>query len=81
MPFGLCNARLMEKVLMDIPSQSKQVYLDDVLIHGPDFDTALQALRLAFSKIQQAGLKSNPEKCRLMRKELTFLGHKMRARG
>lgn len=86
MPFGLCNApatfeRLMEKVLMDVPSQSKQVYLDDVLIHGPDFDIALQALRMAFSKIQQAGLKLNPEKCRLMRKELTFLGHKVSAQG
>lgn len=65
MPFGLCKApatfeRLMEKVLMDVPSQSKQVYLDDMLTHGPDFDIALQALRMAFSKIQQAGIKVEP---------------------
>lgn len=56
MPFRLCNApatfeRLMEKVLLDVPLQNKQVYLDDVLIHGPDFDTALQVLEMAFSRI------------------------------
>ncbi len=86
MPFGLCNApamfeRLMERVLMDVPSQNKQVYLDNMLIHGADFDTALQALRLASSKFQQAGLKLYPKKYRLMQRELIFLGHKMNGQG
>lgn len=68
MPFGFCNApatfeRLMERELMDVPSQKKQEYLECVLTHGPDFDTALQALWMVFAKIQQAGLKLKPEKC------------------
>lgn len=71
MVFGLCNSqatfkRLMDRVLLDVPSQNKQVYLDNVLIHGADFDIALHVLQMALSKIQQAGLKLNPEKCRLM---------------
>ncbi|KAJ8015005.1 hypothetical protein DPEC_G00021650 [Dallia pectoralis] len=79
MPFGLCNApatfeRLMERVLADVPGNNLQVYLDDVLVHGVNFEAALTALQTVLSKIQQAGLKLNPGKCKLMRKELVFLG-------
>ncbi|KAJ8352135.1 hypothetical protein SKAU_G00236110 [Synaphobranchus kaupii] len=86
MPFGLCNApatfeRLMEKVLADVPTENVQVYLDDVLIHAPDFDTALRSLHLAISKIKEAGLKLHPEKCKLLRQEITFLGHQVSGAG
>lgn len=36
---------------------------------------------MAFSKIQQTGLKLKPEKCRLLQKDLTFLGHKVSGQG
>ncbi|KAJ8014587.1 hypothetical protein DPEC_G00017180 [Dallia pectoralis] len=86
MPFGLCNApatfeRLMERVLADVPGNNLQVYLDDVLVHGVNFEAALTALQTVLSKIQQAGLKLNPGKCKLMRKELVFLGHKVSGEG
>ena len=32
-------------------------------------------------EIQQAGLKLNPGKCKLMRKELVILGHKVSGEG
>ncbi|CAI5661243.1 unnamed protein product [Oreochromis niloticus] len=49
MPFGLCNApatfeRLMERVLVNIPRSRCVVYLDDLLVHGGDFDSALSHL-------------------------------------
>lgn len=46
LPFGLCNAqatfkRLMDKVLANIPGQECVVYLDDILVHGTSFESAL----------------------------------------
>ena len=71
----------MERVLAGVPTSNLQVYLDDVLVHGSDFKTAVTTLQTVLSKIQQAGLKLNPEKCKLMRKELVFLGHKVSGEG
>ncbi|KAJ7996468.1 hypothetical protein DPEC_G00237380 [Dallia pectoralis] len=86
MPFGLCNApatfeRLMERVLAEVPANKLQVYLDNVLVHGVNFEMALTALQTVLSKIQLAGLKLNPGKCKLMKKELVFLGHKVSGEG
>ncbi|XP_042073272.1 uncharacterized protein LOC121813519 [Haplochromis burtoni] len=86
MPFGLCNApatfeRLMERVLVDIPCSRCVVYLDDLLVHGGDFDSALSHLSEVLSAIRRAGLRLNPAKCRLLARETTFLGHVISARG
>ncbi|CAI5692683.1 unnamed protein product [Oreochromis niloticus] len=67
MPFGLCNApatfeRLMERVLVKIPRSRCVVYLDDLLVHGGDFDSALSHLSEVFGAIRQAGLRLNPAK-------------------
>ncbi|CAI5671544.1 unnamed protein product [Oreochromis niloticus] len=86
MPFGLCNApatfeRLMERVLVNIPHSRCVVYLDDLLVHGGDFDSALSHLSEVFSAIRRAGLRLNPAKCRLLARETTFLGHVISAQG
>ncbi|CAI5690288.1 unnamed protein product [Oreochromis niloticus] len=49
MPFGLCNVpatfeRLMERVLVNIPRSRCVMNLDDLLVHGGDFDSALSHL-------------------------------------
>ncbi|CAI5685240.1 unnamed protein product [Oreochromis niloticus] len=76
MPFGLCNApatfeRLMERVLVNIPRSRCVVYLDDLLVHGGDFDSALSHPSEVFSAIRRAGLQLNPAKCRLLARETT----------
>ncbi|CAI5689234.1 unnamed protein product [Oreochromis niloticus] len=86
MPFGLCNApamfeRLMERVLVNIPRSRCIVYLDDLLVHGGDFDSALSHLSEVFSAIHRAGLWLNPAKCRLLARETMFLGHVISAQG
>lgn len=80
MPFGLCNApasfeRLMDKVLRPVPRSACVVYLDDVLVHGVNFSTAVSNLRKVFECFQSANLRMNPKKCSLLRRETHFLGH------
>lgn len=82
LPFGLCNApatfeRLMDKVLAGIPRQECVVYLDDILVHGETFSSALIALRRVLERIRVAGLKLHPQKCCFMRSEVSFLGHRI----
>ncbi|CAI5681075.1 unnamed protein product, partial [Oreochromis niloticus] len=80
MPFGLYNAPAT-RVLVNIPHSRCVVYLDDLLVHGGDFDSALSHLSEVFSAIRRAGLRLNPAKCRLLARETTFLGHVISAQG
>ena len=80
LPFRLCNApatfeRLMDKVLADIPRRDCVVYLDDILVHGESFVSALRSLKRVLERVAEAGLKLHPQKCCFMRQEVTFLGH------
>uniref|UniRef100_A0A673WIT2 Reverse transcriptase domain-containing protein n=1 Tax=Salmo trutta TaxID=8032 RepID=A0A673WIT2_SALTR len=84
--FGLCNApatfeRLMDRVLDGIPRQQCLVYLDDILAHGSSFQSALVALRSVLERVAAAGLKLHPEKCHFMRREVSFLGHRVGKEG
>ena len=80
MPFGLCNApatfqRLMETVLAGLARDKCLVYLDDILVIGSSFEEHLANLRQVFSRLQKAGLKLKPAKCKLLQREVEFLGH------
>ncbi|KAL0188675.1 hypothetical protein M9458_015774, partial [Cirrhinus mrigala] len=84
--FGLCNApatfeRLMERVLEGVPRQQCLVFLDDILAHGGSFHLAITALRAVLEKIRSAGLKLHPNKCSLLSREVTFLGHRIGSEG
>ena len=63
MPFGLCNApatfeRLMEKVLRNLISKICLVYLDDVIIFGKTFTEMINNLKIVFSRLKEANLRS-----------------------
>lgn len=80
MPFGLCNApatfqRLMQKCLGDKVHDFLLIYLDDVIIYSPDFDCHLQHLEQVFQRLAKYGLKLQPQKCKFLQKEVTYLGH------
>ena len=80
MPMGLCNApatfeRLMNKVLSGLSWKTCQVYLDDVIVFGNNFETTLERLRGVFDRLRASGSKLNPLKCKLFQKSVNYLGH------
>ena len=86
MPFGLMNAgatyaRLVEKVLGDLPHEVALPFLDDTLVHSKGFQQHLANLRLVFQRHREAGIKLKPKKCRLCVAEVDYLGHTIDKRG
>ena len=80
MPFGLCNApgtfeRLMEVAMRGLQWSSCLVYLDDIVVFSRDFESHLQRLGAVLGRLEAAGLKVKPSKCRLARRRVHFLGH------
>ncbi|XP_062864418.1 uncharacterized protein LOC134326144 [Trichomycterus rosablanca] len=80
MPFGLCNSpstfqRLMERIFGDERFHSLLLYLDDIVIFSPSFDTHLQRLEMVLRRLQQHNLKLKLEKCHFFQSEVRYLGH------
>lgn len=80
MPFGLCNAgatfqRLMDVVMSGLHLDVCLVYLDDIILFSKTVEEHLERLVRVLGRLRSAGLKLKPEKCSLMRKSVSFLGH------
>lgn len=80
MPFGLCNAAQSMCRLMDlaIPSSMRSfvfVYIDDLLVVSPDFDTHLQRLRIVAQSLRKANLTINVDKSKFVMRSIKYLGH------
>ena len=80
MPFGLCNApatfeRLMSQVMRGLHWKRCLVYIDDILVFGNDFESALHNLELVLDRVAEYGLQFKSTKCNLFRTSAPFLGH------
>jgi len=80
MPFGLTNApatfqRLMNTIFREYIDKFIVVYIDDITIYSKTFDEHLQHLRSTFTKLREAGLKVQPDKCQFGKTSLSFLGY------
>ena len=71
----------MERVLRRITWSECLVYLDDILVFGPDFETTLARLESVLDRLGAAGLKLKAKKCQLFQEEILFLGHVVSAAG
>ena len=71
----------MERVLRGIARSECLVYLDDILVFGPDFGTTLARLESLLDRLRAAGLKLKAKKCQLFQEEIAFLGHVVSAAG
>lgn len=86
LPFGLTTApsvfqRLMDLVLCGLTYISCLVYLDDIIVFAPDFDTHIARLREVFDRLRAANLKLHPSKCSLFQRKVDFLGHTLSEAG
>ena len=78
--FGLRNApasfqMLMSHVFKGLTFKFLTVYLDDVLIYSPDFETHMQHLKVVFQRLRNACLKLHPKKCSFGMSKILYLGH------
>lgn len=86
MPFGLATApatfqKLMHELLDGLLFKGVLVYLDDILIYSSCESKHNEILEMVLSRIEKAGLRVNPGKCRFHQRELVFLGHTVSAKG
>ena len=83
---GLVNAgatfqRLMDIVMSGLLFDKCLVYLDDIIVFSPDYDTQLDYLEAVLRRLTEYGLKLKPSKCKLFQKRVAFLGHIISADG
>ncbi|MES9880089.1 MAG: reverse transcriptase domain-containing protein [Sedimenticola sp.] len=80
MSFGLCNApatfeRMMEAVLAGLHWETCLLYIDDIIVFADSFEQHIHRLSEVLTRLENAGLKLSPSKCKLFRKSVGFLGH------
>ena len=78
--FGLTSAlatfqRLMEQVVKGLLWKTLLLYLDNIIVIAPDFETHLDRLGEVPGRLRGAGLKLKPAKCELLRTKVGYLGH------
>jgi hypothetical protein len=84
MTFGMRNAgstfqRLMDRVVSGLPAVF--AYLDDLLIASETMEQHLLDLQNVVTRLKEAGLVINADKCLFAVNELEFLGHRVSAAG
>ena len=80
MPQGLTNSpatfeRVAEQVFSGIPYDRLCIFMDDLIVHGRDFDSTAGRLEEAFQRLRVHHLKLHPGKCALFQERVEFLGH------
>ena len=86
MPYGLCNApamlqHLMQNSLRELNLQFALIYLDDVIIYSRMQEDHLTHLQAVLDHFTYHGLKLKPSKCHFFKENITYLGHKIFAKG
>ncbi|KAK9005275.1 hypothetical protein V6N11_042718 [Hibiscus sabdariffa] len=86
MPFGLCNApatfqRCMMAIFSDMVEDFLEIFMDDFLVFGDDFDTCLNNLEKVLTRCEETDLVLNWEKCHFMVDQGIVLGHKISSKG
>ena len=80
MPFGLSSApsafqKVMVTVVAGVPGVA--IYMDDIVVHGPDRPTHDQRLNKVFQRLHHHNLTVNVEKCTFAVSEVPFVGHRI----
>lgn len=86
MSFGLSNSpptfqRLMNNVLMGLNGLELAVFIDDIVVYASSLEEHFEKMERLMQRVKDANLTLSPEKCFFLRKEVTYLGHKVSADG
>ena len=84
LPYGISSApaifqRVMEHLLQGI--HGVVVYIDDIVVSGRNEQEHLQALDEVLKRLSATGLRVKEKKCLFMVFSLSFLGHRIDAKG
>lgn len=79
MPMGLKNSpstfqRVMNFVLSGLSWYNCLIYIDDLIVFSPDFETHLKDLRAVFERLRSFNLKLKPSKCLFGCRSVRYLG-------
>jgi len=66
--------RLMNSVLTGIQKLKRLVYLDDIVIYGPNLKKHNKRLIQVLDRLREHNLKLQPDKCEFLRREVIY-GH------
>ena len=86
MPYGLCNAPatfqcLMQNCLGELNLQFALIYLDDVIVYSRMQEDHLTHLQAVLDHFTHHRLKLKLLKCHFFKENITYLGHKISAKG
>lgn len=73
-----CSAtfhRLMQHSSGSLVDDSILIFLDDVVVFSPDFNSQLRHLEEVFQRLHECVLKPQPKKCSLFQHQVTYLCH------
>ena len=73
--------RLMEAVPKGLHWKTFLLYLGDIIVKTPDFNTHVERLKEVFESLRQAGFKLKPTNRKLLQKEVKYLGHVVSSNG
>ncbi|XP_011859399.1 PREDICTED: uncharacterized protein K02A2.6-like [Vollenhovia emeryi] len=84
LPYGVATGpgsfqRIMTSLLLGIPGV--MVFLDDIIIAAPDYETHMSRLREVLRRLNDSGLRLKDEKCKFLQKEIKYLGFRVNAAG
>ena len=71
----------MQNCLGELNVTYALIYLDGVIVFSRTEEDHLIQLRVVFERFREHSLKLKPSKCHFLRKEITFLGHKVSEEG
>ena len=82
MAFGLCNTsatfqRCMMSMFSDLMEEAMEIFMDDFLVYGYNFDECLEILETVLQRCQDKNLALNLEKYHFMVTVGIVLGHKI----
>ena len=80
LPFGLCNSlatfqRVVLGIFSNLIHDCVEVYMDEFIVYGNNFEEALQNLEKKLKRYQEYSLTLSHEKCKMLLTEGIFLGH------